>query len=194
MSVVVCSLGDSFQRLPLNFKVTSYEIGHSLPSLEWTQKNKFKELRAVFRKQWKRAIVDLTSKTARILSHICTLNFAEERWGRCLYISWFQYGPPSQEGSCTSTYFGVPVYYPPPTHTAPFCLLLSIPPNAKATINREVHFVLIQYPRASYEKTLTAWSRVAFSDLRHCHTENRLSFLGVFCWSFVGPILEGKNL
>lgn len=121
MSVVVCSLGDSFQRLPLNFKVTSYEIGHSLPSLEWTQKNKFKELRAVFRKQWKRAIVDLTSKTARILSHICTLNFAEERWGRCLYISWFQYGPPSQEGSCTSTYFGVPVYYPPNSYsTLPF--------------------------------------------------------------------------
>lgn len=36
-----------------------------------------------------------------------------------------------------------------PAHSAPFRLFLSIPTNAKATINREVHFILIQYPRAS---------------------------------------------
>lgn len=156
--------------------------------------NKFKELRAIFRGQWKHAMVDLDLEDHKdsfpyLYSKFC---WGEVRQVPIHFLVWI-WTPSSQEGSCTSTYFGVPVYYPP-THTAPFRLLLSIPINAKATINREVHFVLIQYPRASYEKTLTAWSRVTFSDLRHCHTENRLSFLGVFYWSFVGPILEEKIL
>lgn len=111
--------------------------------------DKSKGLRAVFRRQWKRAIVDLTSKTARIHSHICTLNFAEERCGSAYTFPGLNMDPLAGKEAILTLTLGYQLTASPPAHSAPFCLLLSITINAKATINREVSFILLQYPRAS---------------------------------------------